>query len=183
MEAMLVDLLEDDRFFLHHDCLWEGRFDQLEFLTLAPDYFWERIAGALHVLSPEFKSLVLDCAVVSIGYLWVGTFQPLSQPPWKCCLGDIDASIQELRDGPTMSDRTSWKMQMMVRLGYDAEVASGLRLMRQTSLTAVLVEQAHGSAAQVVKRHVQVGAEIMCAALLVQKALLRLVNMCFLSTC
>ena len=121
---MLLELMEDDRFLLYHDRLWDGLQDELQYLTRAPDHFWKTIGDAIHVAPDDLKSHVLNATVVSIGYLWMDIWEQLSQPPWKYCLGNISESIEEFKDGPIVSDRTASKMQMMVKLGFEDEVPS-----------------------------------------------------------
>ena len=68
-ETMLLELMEDDRFLLYHDRLWDGLQDELQYLTRAPDHFWKSIGDSIHVAPHDLKSHVLNCSVVSTGFV------------------------------------------------------------------------------------------------------------------
>ena len=169
-ESMLVDLMEDDRFLIHQAKCWEIMQDELDLVRNAPSHFWETLGDVLGVDPVAFKGHVLESVVTSIGYMHMDVWRPLQQPPWCYCLGDIHLNVEALKAAPDVEDHTAAKMQMLARLGFEAEVSSALELLKQTSLTTIMVEQAHGSGAQLMSRHPQVGASVMTSRMLVHNS-------------
>ena len=167
---MLLELMQDDKFLLRADTLWDGLEDEVQYLLKASESFWQSISDVLNVSLSDFKAQALQSTVPSIGYLWMDVWQALSAPPWKYCLGDINDHIQEPKLGPTMTEHTTFQMQTLVLLGFEEKVAPALDLLTQTSMTTTLLEQAQGSGAQLVSRHQQVGPEVRCARMTVHNA-------------
>ena len=71
---------------------------------------------------------------------------------------------------PPVSEPTAAKMQILSQLHYEGEVVTALELLRETSLSTIMVEQAHGSGAQLMARHPQVGPEVMTARMTVHNS-------------
>ena len=162
--------MQDDRFLLRADTQWDGFEDEVQYLLKAPESFWQSISDVLHVSPSDFKAHMLQSTVTSIGYFWMDVWQALAAPPWTYCLGDINDRIQEFNLGPTMTEHTTSKIQTLVLLGFEEEVAAALGPLMQTSRTTTLVERAHGSGAPLMSRHQQVDPEVMCARMTVHNA-------------
>ena len=82
-------------------------------------------------------------------------------------LGKIKENIETLKLGPPATDRTSIKIQTLAMLGFELEVGAALELTRESPLCTTLVEQCHGSGAQLMKRHQQLEHEARMARLTV----------------
>ena len=169
-ESMLLELMSDDRFLLYSDKIWEVLQDEVNYVLRAPEYFWQTIADVLHVSATDYMGLVLESSCTSIGYLWMDVWQSLSEPPWKYCLGDISRNITDLKSAPPVTETTAAKIQVLAQLGYEEEVQAALELLKQSSLTTIMVEQAHGSGAQLMSRHPQVGPVVMTARMTVHNS-------------
>ena len=88
-EALLLELMEDDRLLLHADKYWEVLEDEMKYLLDAPLSFWQSIAGVLQVSAHDLRRWVVDATVTSIGYLWMDIWRHFSQAPWKYAIGDV----------------------------------------------------------------------------------------------
>jgi len=170
IESMLIDLMEDDRFLIHQAKCWEIMQDELDIVRNAPAHFWQTLGDVLGVSAIAFKGHVLESVVTSIGYMHMDVWRSLQQPPWCYCIGDIPGNVEALKDAADVEDHTAAKMQMLARLGFEAEVSSALELLKQTSLTTIMVEQAHGSGAQLMARHPQVVAEVMTSRMTIHNS-------------
>ena len=93
-EALLLELMEDDRLLLHADKYWEVLEDELKYLLDAPLSFWQSIAGVLQVSAHDLRRWVVDATVTSIGYLWMDIWWHFSQAPWKYAIGDVRKTLR-----------------------------------------------------------------------------------------
>mgnify|MGYP000178891951 CR=1 FL=1 len=157
-EALLLELMEDDRLLLHADKYWEVLVDELKYLLDAPLSVWQSIAGVLQVSADDLRRWVVDATVTSIGYLWMDIWRRFSQVPWKYATGDArKKNVEDLKVAPPAAERTSSKLQLLAQGGFEHEVVKGLELLKEAAMTTVLLEQAHASAAQLMRRHQQFG--------------------------
>ena len=169
-ESMLLDLMEDDRFLIHEAKCWQTMEDELDIMLKAPPYFWDTLADVLGVAVTDFQGHVLQAVVVSMAYMFMDVWMLLSQPPWCYCRGDIACNIEALKAAEAPTDATSCKIHMLASLGFEEEVVAALQLLTEASFTTIMVEQAHGSGAQLMSRHPQVGPEIMTARMTVHNS-------------
>ena len=116
-EALLLELMEDDRLLLHADKYWEVLEDELKYLLDAPLSCWQSIAGVLQVSAHDLRRWVVDATVTSIGYLWMDIWWHSSQAPWKYAIGDVRKNVEDLKVAPPAVDRTSSKMQLLAQMG------------------------------------------------------------------
>ncbi len=88
----------------------------------------------------------------------------------KDVIGDGRRNVEDLKVAPLAVERTSSTMQLLAQGGFEHEVVKGLELLKEAAMTTVLVEQAHASAAQLMRRHQQLGMDGMCARSTVHNA-------------
>ena len=101
----------------------------------------------------NYRRWVLDCSVTSIGYLWLDIWRPLEAGPMSFAVGNSAAKIEALKAAEPSGDYTTSKMQVLAQLGYEEEVIAALNLLKESPMSTTLVEQAHGSGAQLMRRH------------------------------
>ena len=154
-ESMLLDLMKDDRFLKKADHCKQILSDELSYLLNAPDFFYTTVSEAVKVSFLEYKTHCIDSSMVSIAYLELDVWVPLSLPPWKYFMGDINENLGVLKVDETVSEPISLKMRTLLRLGFEEDVFAACKLTQETSLTTILVEQFHGSGAQLMHRHPQ----------------------------
>jgi len=88
-EAMIFELMEDDRFLLTHDRCLEVLLDEHRYLELAPAYFYETISAILNVDCDWYRTSVLESSLTSISYLQMDMFGSLSAEPLKYVIGNL----------------------------------------------------------------------------------------------
>ena len=152
-EAMLSELMEDDRFLLETDKCWDIMQVEHRYIEEAPMFFWESISALQNVDSHCYKTSCLECSLISLSYMHMDIFSSLSEAPLKYCIGDLDANIESLKTDDDITDPLSLKFKGLATLGFEEELKQGLELFRETSFTTIIVEQAHGSGAMMMRRH------------------------------
>ena len=150
--------MEDDRLLLHADRYWNVLFDEMRYLSsIDPPLLYTTVSDSLSLDASYFKSLVLEAGLVSIGYLYLDVWKDLVAPPLKFALGQISEHLKDLKQAGPQLDPTSAKIQSLCVMGYEEDCLEALVLLREASFTMILVEQAHASGAQLMKRHPQLG--------------------------
>ena len=166
-ESVLLDLLEDDRFLLRSDHCWKILQDELQYLLTTPQFCYTTVAEAIKVSPIQYRACVIESSLVSIAYLYEDMWVPLTEPPWKFFVGDIKQNIADLKVTDDVTEAVSLKMRTLSLLGFEEEVASACVLARESSLTTTLVEQFHGSGAQIMHRHPQLEHAALCSRMTV----------------
>ena len=160
-ESFLLELLEDDRFLIHHARYWQVLADEHLYLLSLPFAFYSTVADVLKVDVHDYRAQVINASVVSIGYLHMDLWVHIAKAPLKYFIGNVHQNIVGLMAETDVSDPLSAKMQSLAVAGFQSEVESSCLLTREASWTTTLVEQAHGSAAQLGHRHPQLEAETL----------------------
>ena len=166
-ESMLFDMMQDDRFLQRSDHCKQILSDELQYILTLPDLFFTTVAEAVNLSFIEYRSHCIAASMVSIAYLHLDIWLPLSRPPWKDFLGDTKKNLESLKVDDTVTEPTSVKMRSLLRLGFDEDVDAGCKLVQETSMTTTLVEQFHGSGAQIMHRHAQLEHEALVARMTV----------------
>ena len=151
-EGMLFELMQDDRFLLKHDVCWQGLRDEHRYLEDAPLYFYATVSALLNVDCDWYRTSVLENSLISVSYLQMDCFGPLEQAPLKYVVGDTKAMIKLLMTDD-ISDPLALKWQGLATSGFEEELAAGIALFKEASFSTIIVEQAHGSGSQVMRRH------------------------------
>ena len=162
-EAMLLKLMKDDRFLLHHARCWEIVQAEHKHVETGPGYAYSRIASVLDVDCDWYRTSVLESSLTSIAYIHMDCFAPLATAPLKYVVGDVLANIECLKAEDGISDPLTLKWQNLALLGFEEEVVAGINLFKEASFTTVIVEQAHASGALIMRRHPQLNTEsLLC---------------------
>ena len=169
-ESNLIDLLEDDRFLLRSDHCWKTLEHELQYILTTPQFCYTIVAEALNVSPIKYRSHVIESSVVSIAYLYEDVWVPLSEPPWRYFMGDIRQNIAALKVTDDVTEPVSLKMRTLALLGFEEEVVSACVLVRECAMTSTLVEQFHGSGAQIMHRHPQLEHAALCSRMTVHHA-------------
>ena len=155
-ESMLLDVLEDDRFLMRSERCWQIVVDEFDFLLGLPEYVWITAADVLKDIDHRIlKAHVVEASLVSMAYIHLECFVPLTKPPVKYILGDCAENLQGLKNEIGVTDPVASNMQTLSLMGYDDDVLAACMLVRETSLSTTLVEQAHASGAMISNRHPQ----------------------------
>ena len=157
-EGLLAELLNDDRLLLHSQQYWNVLHEEMVYIScIAPPLLYITVSALLGMDMMSFKSHVLTVGLVSISYLYLDVWKPLQAPPLKFAIGDIRANVEELKSAPVILHGTAAKIQGLCLMGCEEDCVQALTLLREASFTSTLVEQAHGSGAQLMRRHPQLG--------------------------
>ena len=86
-EAMLFELLQDDRFLLTHAKCWQAMQDEHKYIEEAPEHFFATISALLDVDLGWYRTSVLESSLTSISYLHMDCFQNLTEAPFEVLCG------------------------------------------------------------------------------------------------
>ena len=166
-EAVLYDVLQDDRFLQRCDSCWQILCDEVQYLLAAPDSYYALVAEAVKVTPNEYKAHCIDSALTSISFLHQGIWVPLSSPLWKYIIGNCKENIAALKEDESVTEPVAVKMRTLALLGFDSDVVAGCLLLQEASLSTTLAEQFHGSGAQMMRQHPQLEHDALMARLTV----------------
>ena len=170
-ESLIIELFEDDRFLMHCDRYWEILADEHQYILAIPHYFHQTIADLIGSDPLSYRSDAVEASIISIGYLYMELWLPMESPPWCYFLGDVHETVAKMMDGgPVPTDDVGVKMHTLAMLGYEAEVEASCLLIRESSMTSIIVEQCHASGAQIMHRHPQLEQESLCCRMTVHNS-------------
>jgi hypothetical protein len=155
-DAVLAELLVDDRVALRAGELRQLMMDELAWAHSIPPFVWARLASLLDGMEEwELKHQALHACHVAASYLQSKVFSVVGSFPWKLVSGDIVANLQALAssDEP-IRDSCTHKIRTLLGLGYSMDkLVEGAALLREAQWSTTVVEQAHGSAAVMHRHH------------------------------
>ena len=99
------------------------------------------------------RARVVEWSLVSIGYLHMECWIPLTEPPLKYIIGDVASNIEALNGETGATDLVASTMQALALLGLEVDVVAACVLTMETSLGTTFVEQAHASGAMISRTH------------------------------
>ena len=166
-EGMLMKLMKDDRFLLHHARCLDILQTEHRYVETGPEYAYSRISAILNVDCDWYRTSVLESSLTSISYLHMDCFASLSTAPLKYTVGNVVANIECLKGEEGITDALTLKWQQLAELGYESEVVAGIELLKESSFTTIIVEQAHASGSLIMKRHTQLNTESLLARMTV----------------
>ena len=164
-DAVLVELLEDDRLSRHVAAIERGLQEECQWIANVTWFTWSRLSGLLSGLSA--KALRSDCclaASISAAYFTRKCLQVARCFPWRLCVGNIADNLDQLASQSQCpsADATTQKIHQLLRIGYSRRALSeGVSLFRDVHWTTNNIEQGHGSAATIVRAHKQYGRNML----------------------
>ena len=97
-EAVLLELMEDDRVLLRIAELEDCLMLETKFVLSLPDAFWQRLSfvyrSALHV--QEIRTVCLTAAQAAVCFITRRILANVRRHPWSLCLGDIHQNVADL---------------------------------------------------------------------------------------
>ena len=164
-DAVLAEVLEDDRVALRVGELECAMRDEQEWVASMGEHIWIRLAS-LCGEGMSFQVLRTRCvaaACVAGGYISRRVFREARQMPWSFLHGDVNANLHALLTMPMPVDETSQKLWQLVRLGFNrAALVEAVKLMGDISWSTTSVEQAHGSMATLHRYHPMYDERMLC---------------------
>ena len=173
-EALLAELLEDDRLCLQLEYYQNRLKGEMNALIDMPGLVWELASDLCgdNIGAKFLRSQVLGCAHVSLGFIRSRVWQHCQQWPWKLATGNIDQNIADLAamDAPPQESVTR-KIWALANQGYPrSTLVEGVLLLQHLGWTSTTVEQQHASATMVKRVHDTFGVRMLMARALLHTA-------------
>ena len=155
VEHFIVEMLKDDRLIVHAPRVRAEVQEKLDDLIGVGDLTWARSAQVADVPVSELRNLVLTAAMTSYGFLCKEALAQVDQEPFSLCIGDIPANVAALRAREeAITDERVLRIRRLLDAGFpDAMLVEGLEAVRELPFSTASVEQAHASAAVLMRRH------------------------------
>jgi hypothetical protein len=175
-DALLTDLLEDDRVVKRLWHLQQCLEDEMHWVANLPQPVWALLSGAVGdssggcPCSPrELRSSTIAAAHTSVAFVAVRVFNAAKQQPWSLAQGDIAKNLEELAlSSHVPTEPTTQKIWRLLQAGFNrAQLIQGVELLREIGWSSASVEQQHGSASTVHRYRKTYGAETLAARSLI----------------
>ena len=97
-EAVLLEVMEDDRLLKHGQRYKSLAEAEYEYLVELPLYVWKRFAGIIggDAEPSEFRRSVLQCTLASVAYMHKDVWHQLEVEPLKHFTGDLPHNLDGL---------------------------------------------------------------------------------------
>jgi len=167
VEDMVLETLEDDRFLARHDMIKDSMGQEVEYIMQRSRDMWDAIAsaGGLELTGTALRAEVLHAMHVSMGYTYIEAFLEVARDPWRMTQGDVKEKVAELKRRPEPpEDYTMRQMWSALQAGVmEGQLERLLLLVKDTSLSALLVEKGHASGSNALRRHQCMNTSTLCA--------------------
>ena len=155
-DAVLMELLHDDRLAKRAGDIKEAMGSEIQWIADIGDFSWERVASVLGGASTPAK--LRHRTVVAAGtigaFLHKRFLSASLSYPWCLASGDIFANLERLAAEEEPVDPTAAKIHRLLRLGYNRHaLVQGVERMADARWTTTAQEQGHGSGAAMRKAH------------------------------
>lgn len=155
-DALLQELLQDDRLCRRCLELQEVVTSEMEYIASLGQTTWERLYG----LMPSTKSAialrsdVLLASATAASYMNRHIFDGLRHYPWTLAQGDILHNLHTLSAGPRPTEVVAGKIYDLLKLGFNEQrLMEAVSLFRDCQCTSAQVEQLHGQVAAQHRAH------------------------------
>ena len=157
-EALMEDMLTDDRVVKRFHILQDiCHIELMRVLDISED-FMSVCADMCESNKAELRSCISGAAITSVAFFTGRVFDAVRSYPWCLALGDKMANITRLRGAPLPNEVTANKVHALVNSGFsEAMLEEGLTFVENAPWSSRVVEQLHGSGAQVHKYHPEMG--------------------------
>ena len=164
-DAVLVELLEDDRLARHVAAIERGLQEECQWIADVSGFTWNRLSGLLSGLPAKaLRSACCLAASISAAYFTRKCLQVVQSFPWKLCVGNIADNLEQLASQiqcPS-ADATTQQIHHLLRIGYSRRaLVEGILLLRDVHFATNNIEQGHGSAATIIRAHKRYGKNML----------------------
>jgi hypothetical protein len=152
-DAVLLELLEDDRCVRNIAKLEEALADELLWVANIGSFTWVRLAKVVcdaHCSDNALRASTVHATYVEAAFVDNKLFKVVRGLPWKLALGDIGRNLDELAGShEEITDSCAHQIRELLRhnLLSRFHLECAVALFRDIPWTTVPVEQAHGSSA------------------------------------
>lgn len=156
-DNLCTQLLQDDRLILRAEELLQYVHAQMQEVLALPSIYWRRLAAMGGKQPHEHLHTVSLTMMVSFGYLWREVFADLLKAPLSLCRGDVEKNVEQLQRGEVpVTCAHLQRMKTLLDTGTPVEaVVAALKLLTDAPMSTMLTEEAHASAALVMRSHGQ----------------------------
>jgi len=156
-DAVLAELLVDDRLARHGARLQKLVMEEISWVGALDAFIWQRFSAVLGgaALPWELCHSALHAGQVARAFMHERIFSAVQGYPWKLAVGNVQENFDALAasDEPH-SDSCTHKNRLLLRAGFSrASLAEGVALLAEVPWSSVPVEQAHASAATLHRFH------------------------------
>lgn len=95
-DAVLAELLEDDRLAVRAPYLVSLMREEMDYLQLLSPTFWHLLSAASNCPTDELKDSVFKAAHVQCAFFHMRAIKMALQYPWKLCAGDVSENLDDL---------------------------------------------------------------------------------------
>ena len=166
-DAVLMELLEDDRVALRADTLEQCLSAELEWLSDIPDEIFTTLSSLLSEDSgASLRSDCLEAGLLAAAYIKSKFLDVCQEYPWKLVrtpAHEAFATLAALPQERAQSlDDTTAKVHALLSQGYYRHVLEdGIQLLAQVRWSTSVVEQGHASATLTKRAHQQYGVSML----------------------
>ena len=155
-------LMEDNRFLLVHQHMWQVMQEEMDYVSSLQIEFWQQF---IPLVGGEFTAAALRSDVMmschrAMAFCWREAFLQLEQYPLSLALGDIEANLRELLAKPLadITDPTALQFREALEDGWSIGAAvEHLEFLREAGATTDLVEQSHAFGRSTLLAHSELG--------------------------
>ena len=160
-DAAMAVLVEDDRVPLLWEKLVESMDEELMYLSDLPGDVWDALAVGCSISGRSLQHQCIQGSYLQASFIrW--RLRPATRHPWSLTIGDRTTNLLKLASGPPPEDRTSWKIQRLMLIGFPLEqMLEGVELLSRLSWSSKTVEEGHASASTLMKLHRRYGLATM----------------------
>ena len=156
-DAVLVEVMLDDRLVRRPAELHEAMVDELKWLEAIGSFTWQRLAAVVGkgVSSESLRSECVNAAHIAASYINRKVFDVICEFPWKLAVGDVRRNLEQLEaSDEVISDTFAAQVRALLRIGFNRDkLVDAVVLLKEVPWSTVPVEQAHGSIAVLHRFH------------------------------
>eukprot|EP00974_Lingulodinium_polyedra_P118940 11169264-Lingulodinium_polyedra.AAC.1 len=154
-DALLHELLQDDRVVLRLEELRQTLEDELVWVSNIELSVWELVGHAVGVPARELRSDTVAAAQTSVAFVHDRFFGLAQELPWSLAVGNVVENLRELGelDAPP-EETTSAKIWSLLKVNFNiSQLVAGVELFKLAPWSSTCVEQQHGSCARLHQYH------------------------------
>ena len=153
-DGVLAILTEDPRVAVRYDDLVLQICEDLKWLVDLPLPLWDEVALATGVSGEALRASCIRGGHVSLHFFWRRVLAPAGQLSWRLCRGNQWTNLIALSEGPQPEEPCSAKLWQLMKLGHNKhQLLSVVELLSDINWSTMMVEQQHGTLAQLHRHH------------------------------